>query len=165
MVGFWNQQFIHFGSHIKKLLEDGHIQHMQFNGDSRFRLGCDIVTIGRIERLLCDYPDRFRKFAFSSREQEYCDEQAFPSQHYAARWAIKEAFIKALGVPGRNPDFTSIEVVREESPRLSLSEDGLDLLSQVALTRQSSPRDTTIAISMSHERQADLALGSVFVVF
>lgn len=128
-------------------------------------VGSDIVAISRIERLLDEYPDKFRNFAYSDTERRYCDEQRYPPQHYAARWAVKEAYIKAVGDPGTNPDLSTIQVVRRPNPRLSLSDDGLELLSREAATRGTSAEATSIAVSLSHEKVLDLAQGVVVVQF
>lgn len=133
-----------------------------FSG-SEIAIGIDLVTITRIQRLLEDYPNRFRNFGFTPEEQTYCDGQAFPHQHYAARWSVKEAFIKSVGQSGANPDLTSIEVHREP-PQLTLSDDGLNLLKQKA-QKEISPKDTDIVFSIAHEQEADLAIGFVVIIF
>jgi len=129
---------------------------------SNLLIGSDIVAISRITQLLDNYPNKFKKFAFSPLEQQYCDKQANPSQHYAARWAIKEAYIKSTGKVGSNPDLSTIEIVRDPTPSLSLSGDGLELLRE-ASTRDHPVDQATIAISLSHEKELDMALGVVIV--
>jgi holo-[acyl-carrier protein] synthase len=59
-------------------------------------VGADIVEIARVARSLRRQP-AFASAVFSAEEQRYCDAQASPDQHYAARFAAKEAFLKALG--------------------------------------------------------------------
>ena len=61
-------------------------------------LGTDIVNISRIESLLEKWRDRFINRVFTRKERDYCMDKKFPSQHFAARFAAKEAFLKALGV-------------------------------------------------------------------
>ena len=132
---------------------------------SNLAVGIDVVSISRIERILDNYPNKFRDFVYTVDEQQYCDDQFSPSQHYAVRWAAKEAYIKAVGKFGVNPDLTSIEVVREPVPHLSLTGDGYRLLSKVTSDRDASPDSSSIALSMSHERHIDLALGFVLIIF
>jgi holo-[acyl-carrier protein] synthase len=59
-------------------------------------VGTDIVEIARIGRSLRRQP-AFAEAVFSEEERRYCDAQARPDQHYAARFAAKEAFLKAVG--------------------------------------------------------------------
>jgi holo-[acyl-carrier protein] synthase len=59
-------------------------------------VGTDIVEIARIGRSLRRQP-AFAAEVFSADERSYCDAQARPEQHYAARFAAKEAFLKAVG--------------------------------------------------------------------
>jgi len=62
-------------------------------------IGIDLVTVSRIETLIARHGDRFKNKLFTLAEQAYCDGYAKPAQHYAARFAAKEAILKALGVP------------------------------------------------------------------
>lgn len=60
-------------------------------------IGNDIVDISRIEQTL-SRGSQFKHKMFSPDEIAYCDAQRLPAQHYAARWAVKEAYLKAFGV-------------------------------------------------------------------
>ncbi|MGI5860845.1 MAG: holo-ACP synthase [Myxococcales bacterium] len=84
-------------------------------------IGTDIVEIDRLERSL--QRERFAEGVFGEREQAYCEARPRPAQHYAARFAAKEAFLKALGLGiFSGVALRDIEVVREgdEAPRLEL---------------------------------------------
>ncbi|HEY3070713.1 MAG TPA: holo-ACP synthase [Gaiellaceae bacterium] len=59
-------------------------------------VGLDLIEIGRIERALARY-GAFRERCFTESERAYCDSRPNPAQHYAARFAGKEAVGKALG--------------------------------------------------------------------
>lgn len=59
--------------------------------------GIDLVPIARIERMLADHPDRFLARCFTPHEQESCIRRARAAEHLAARFAAKEAILKALG--------------------------------------------------------------------
>lgn len=59
-------------------------------------LGVDIVEIPRMRKILERTP-AFAERAFSADERAYCDAAADPAKHYAARFAAKEAALKALG--------------------------------------------------------------------
>lgn len=126
-------------------------------------IGIDLVAITRIKRIMEDHPEQFRNFAFTTDEQQYCDEQTFPHQHYAARWAVKEAFIKALREPESNPNLTTIEVVNQPAPQLSLSGETSAILDQRASQENSSLDEVCISISMAHEQNVDLAIGAVVI--
>jgi holo-[acyl-carrier protein] synthase len=60
------------------------------------RVGVDLIEIERIRRALERHPG-FRERCFTSDEIAYCDSKANPAQHYAGRFAGKEAVGKALG--------------------------------------------------------------------
>ncbi|HEX8355169.1 MAG TPA: 4'-phosphopantetheinyl transferase superfamily protein, partial [Pyrinomonadaceae bacterium] len=60
-------------------------------------IGIDIIEIRRVREVLARTP-RFRERVFTERERAYCDSRgaAAAAQHYAARFAAKEAAFKAL---------------------------------------------------------------------
>jgi len=60
-------------------------------------IGVDLVEVERVTELLGKYSGRFAWRVFTDKEREYCDRMANPGQHYAARFAAKEAFLKAIG--------------------------------------------------------------------
>ena len=58
--------------------------------------GIDIIEVERVEQRVGS-DNGFRELVFSKDEILYCDSKAFPFQHYAGRFAAKEAFLKAIG--------------------------------------------------------------------
>lgn len=66
-------------------------------------LGTDIVEIARIQRLLNRYGKRFLERIFTDEEIYYCRQRTKAAASFAARWAAKEAFFKALGTGMRPP--------------------------------------------------------------
>jgi holo-[acyl-carrier protein] synthase len=68
----------------------------RWNKAGPFALGTDIVEIARIRRLAKTSP-RFLKRVFTGSEIAYCRAKKDPWQHYAVRFAAKEAVWKALG--------------------------------------------------------------------
>ena len=60
-------------------------------------IGIDIVEISRIERILNEYGEIFTHRIFTAGEIAYCERKKCPAIYYAARFAAKEAFLKALG--------------------------------------------------------------------
>ena len=59
-------------------------------------VGVDLIEIERVRRALERYPS-FRERCFTEEERRYCDSRPNPAQHYAARFAGKEAVGKAIG--------------------------------------------------------------------
>ena len=59
-------------------------------------IGIDLVKIDRIDKAGKNHSG-FLERVFSEREREYCARQKFPAQHYAGRFAAKEAVLKAIG--------------------------------------------------------------------
>jgi holo-[acyl-carrier protein] synthase len=89
--------------------------------------GIDVIEVDRIERALT-HPkigERFRARVYTSGEIEYCEARGKPRfQSYAARFAAKEATMKALGTGwNRNVGWSEIEVVRRRgsAPTIVLS--------------------------------------------
>lgn len=76
--------------------------------------GIDLVENERIRDVLARWDVRFTERVFTSAERIYCDSKAFPVQHYAARFAIKEAVAKGLrtGI-GPHMGWNEIEVERD----------------------------------------------------
>ncbi len=62
-------------------------------------VGIDLTPVDRMERALARHGDRFEKRVFTDGERAYCRARARPADHFAARFAAKEAALKALGVP------------------------------------------------------------------
>jgi len=59
-------------------------------------IGIDLVKIDRIDKAGKSHVG-FLERVFTDREREYCSRQKFPAQHYAGRFAAKEAVLKAIG--------------------------------------------------------------------
>ena len=116
-----------------------------------FRLGTDLVEVARIADLLSRHEARFRERVFTPAELEYAD--ANPkrtAEHLAARFAAKEAAMKALGTGlTHGIHWTDLEVVRDTSgaPTLGLHNAAADVAARAGIT--------ATAISLSHtERYA-----------
>jgi phosphopantetheinyl transferase (holo-ACP synthase) len=61
------------------------------------RVGVDLIEIERIRRALARHGEGFKRRCFTAAEIAYCDAKPNPPQHYAGRFAAKEAVGKALG--------------------------------------------------------------------
>jgi len=90
-------------------------------------VGLDLVDVPRMKRELARAGGGFRETVFIADEIAYCEGQGRPAVHYAARFAAKEAFFKALGTGwrGAGPTWTEVAVTRNDlgRPDLALSGD------------------------------------------
>jgi holo-[acyl-carrier protein] synthase len=84
-------------------------------------VGVDVIEIERIRRVLERHPS-FRERCFTEAERAYCDARPNPAQHYAARFAGKEAVGKALGFGvARAFAWKDVEIVGRPKPSVRLS--------------------------------------------
>jgi holo-[acyl-carrier protein] synthase len=117
--------------------------------------GIDLVATARIAAMLDRHGDHFIQRVFTERERSYC--RANPrrrAEHYAARFAAKEAVFKAIGTGWRDgTTWTDVEVTRRPS-----GEPGLKICGR---TRQiaDAMQVTHWHVSLSHTD--DLAIASV----
>jgi len=102
--------------------------------------GIDIVEVDRIGHLLARHGRRFLERCFRP------GETTSDPESLAARWAAKEAFLKALGGYVGNIPYRDIEVVRSGEGPVSLKLHGR------ALTALERTGTTRIHLAVSHER-------------
>jgi len=114
----------------------------------RSGVGIDLLEIDRLERALERHP-RLAERVFTAAEREYAAARARPGRHLAARFAAKEAVVKALGLSG-GFGLGEIEVVAGEPPAVRLSgraaEVGAGLDIQISLTHS---RDAAAAVAFA----------------
>jgi holo-[acyl-carrier protein] synthase len=85
------------------------------------KVGFDVIEIDRVARTLERYAS-FRERCFTEEEQAYCDSRPNPAQHYAARFAGKEAVGKALGFGvARAFAWKDVEIAGRPKPSVQLS--------------------------------------------
>lgn len=90
-----------------------------------FGLGIDLCDVPRIRAALKRFPDRFRGRIFTPAEVAFCDARPDPAASYAARFAAKEAFAKALGTGLRGlVGWREIEVRDNERSRPTIEVSG-----------------------------------------
>ena len=116
-------------------------------------IGTDIVLVARIEEALEKYGERFVRRIFTDEERRYCEAQKHKFQHYAARFAAKEAFSKAIGT-GITGDmtWTSVEVVK-----IRTGEPFLRVHGKIA----EKYGDCTLHVSLSHTSESALAMVAI----
>ena len=115
-------------------------------------IGNDIVKVSRIEKLVDRYDQRFLRRVFTVTETAYASGKARPALHLAARFAAKEAFVKALGSGLREGlNWCDIEVVNNElgQPQLKL----YNYARQVCYERC----NATTWLSLAHEQEFAIA--------
>jgi holo-[acyl-carrier protein] synthase len=115
-------------------------------------IGIDIIEVARIREVLLRTP-RFAERVFTRAEREYCDSRgAVAAQHYAARFAAKEAALKALQTGWRGGiSWQDVEVLSRESgaPYLVLTGQVLEVFEKLGASRTH--------LSMSHTTQHAIA--------
>jgi holo-[acyl-carrier protein] synthase len=122
------------------------------------RVGLDLVAVSTVvESLRGAHRDRYLERVHTAREVEDCRGASgeIDAERLAARFAAKEATIKALPGAGEGVALTQIEVLRDESGEVSLALSGraADLLERSG--------GTEIAVSLTHE--AGIAAASVVI--
>lgn len=98
-------------------------------------VGVDLCDVDRLRESMARTPG-MRKRLFSPSEQEYCERRRDPAERYAARFAAKEAVLKALGVGLGACALYDIVVVNEKSgaPRLVLEDSAARLAAEKGVT-------------------------------
>lgn len=107
----------------------------------RISIGVDCEEIGRFRNKTKD--EAFLKKIYTPEEIEYCLSKPNPEQHLAARFAGKEAVMKALNDMGEESFFNEIEILNNEEgiPRVFMKKNS----------------DTDIKISLSHSKEMAIA--------
>lgn len=110
-------------------------------------IGIDIVSNDRIKLLHQRFGERFLERVFSKREIEYCMRHTNPYPHLSARFAVKEALIKALKKP-KGLRLRDIELINssEGTPQIFVK----------------NIQNQEILVSISHEK--DYSVGFVILV-
>lgn len=116
-------------------------------------LGTDLAEVPRIRRSIADFGDRFLDRIYTPAERAYCASKANSAERYAARFAAKEAAMKALGTGWRRGvRWKDFEVSNEPSGRPILR------LSGVAREIADSLGATRISVSLTHTAEFAFAI-------
>ncbi len=99
-------------------------------------IGVDLVEVDRMRRTLARTPALVERL-FTDAERAYCERRRDPTERFAARFAAKEAVMKALGVGLGAVGWHEVEVVRAESgrPSLALTGRAADLAAELGVVR------------------------------
>ena len=117
-----------------------------------FGTGIDIVEVFRMRDAIKKWGENFLGKIFTMREIKYSNSRRFSHQHFAARFAAKEAVVKAFGAPRRYPiKWTDIEVLndREGKPVIEFHDDALKL--------RKMKKVSDVIVSMSHSKNYAIA--------
>jgi holo-[acyl-carrier protein] synthase len=119
--------------------------------------GIDIVEVFRMRDAISKWGDNFLTKVFTDKEIKYSNSKRFAPQHFAARFAAKEAVIKAFGVAKKHPvNWNDIEIFNdsEGKPIISFSNDALKLKKMKKVSE--------VVVSMSHSK--NYAVASVILL-
>jgi holo-[acyl-carrier protein] synthase len=113
-------------------------------------IGVDLVDVSRMRQAILRWGEGFLRRVFTPREIAFCESSPAKYERYAARFAAKEAVVKALGTGFRRGVFcTQVEIVDNEHspPHVELSGKARDLAGTA-----------DILLSLSHERATAVAV-------
>lgn len=118
--------------------------------------GIDIAEVPRVGAAIERFGDRFLRRIFTDAERKYCDSKANRIERYAARFAAKEAAMKALGTGwNHGVGWRDIEVHRPPGSRPTLRFHGV--------AAQFAARLGTSNISLSLSHTPEQAIASVIL--
>ena len=129
------------------------MSHAPSGDQARLAVGVDLVAVEEVQAALARFGERYLNRVFTDHEIACSSgEGQVRARHLAARFAAKEATIKALGPSDRLPSWRSIEVRQDESGRcgLRLSGHAADLARRACLKE--------FAVSLSHEGSIAVAV-------
>jgi holo-[acyl-carrier protein] synthase len=122
-------------------------------------IGVDAVDIAHMRTILERTPT-FRTRCFTEQERTYADQRSDPTERYAARFAVKEAVMKAMGLGLGAFGFYDCETVIAESgaPTLVLRGPALDHANERGVTNwhitMTHTETTAIAMVVAESRTA-----------
>ena len=110
-----------------------------------FGIGTDIVECNRIAQMIDKHDHMFIDRVFTPTEIEYCSNRKASTQHFAGRWAAKEAILKSLGTGwAKGISWTDIEICNEMGgqPKVRLGGGAREVCEKKGIT--------DILVSISH---------------
>jgi holo-[acyl-carrier protein] synthase len=117
-----------------------------------FGIGTDIIEVERLQALL-QKGEAYLETIFSENEINYCESKGRKAEHYAARFAVKEAFLKALGTGWRDGiRFSEIEVSNDALGKPQLK------LYGTAKEKASINEIKQMSVSLSHIKEIAIAV-------
>ena len=107
-------------------------------------VGIDMIEVERVADKI-NKESGFRELVFSPKEIAYCESKKSKFEHYAARFAAKEAFFKALGTGwAENTQFNEVEIInnKDGKPEVQLLGSTLETINAMGIKK--------ILVSLSH---------------
>jgi len=95
--------------------------------------GIDIIEIERIQKAIDRWGDNFLAHVFTDEEISYAKKRKFPTQHFAARFAAKEAVLKAFG-DNAHINWKDIQIKNEKSGRPNCTYIGPDFKDKILIS-------------------------------
>ncbi len=117
-----------------------------------FGVGIDIIEVARIAEQI-EKESGLKERLFTKGEIAYCESKASRVQNFAARFAAKEAFMKALGTGWRNGiAFTDIEIVNDPlgQPELQVHGKAREIANERIIT--------AMRVSLAHLKETAIAI-------
>jgi holo-[acyl-carrier protein] synthase len=118
-------------------------------------LGIDIIEIARIKQSIEKYGDRFLDKVFTKGEINYCNKKFNKYQHYAARFAAKEAVYKALASGWK-------EGLRWKDIEIQNDPTGMPVVKPGGKLQSFLANDTQLRISISHSENYVTSVAIIF---
>lgn len=122
-------------------------------------IGTDIIECPRIARMIDSHGDLFLKRVFTPVEIDYCAGRKMAYQHFAARWAAKEAVLKTLGTGwAAGISWTDVELCNLPGgkPVIRLYNRASEIAQEMGIAE--------VFISVSHTREYAVAFASAMGV-
>src|SRR5437773_1947474 len=114
-----------------------------------FGIGIDTIEVPRIARTIEEYNNQFLNRIFTTDEIRYCNWRKYSAEHFAARFAAKEAFAKAIGTGIRKGFiWREVEVTNEFSgkPVIVLQGTMIEKVKKIVTS------DYQILVSLTHTK-------------
>ena len=127
-------------------------------GSEVLGIGTDIIECLRIAQMIDRHGDLFITRVYTEHEIEYCSTKKQSTQHYAGRWAAKEAVLKALSTGWRRGiSWRDVEVRNEPggAPRINLYGGAREVAEQLGVA------DMHISISHCRSHATAFAVAAV----
>ena len=99
-------------------------------------IGTDIVECIRIRRMIDVHGELFLHRVYTDREIRYCQSRRHAAEHFAGRWAAKEAVLKALGTGWRRGiSWRDIEIRNDPSgqPKVAVRGEAKEIAKKMQL--------------------------------
>ena len=110
-------------------------------------IGTDIIEVVRIGQMIERHGELFLERVFTPGEIRYCQGRKHAMEHYAGRWAAKEAILKCLGTGwSKGISWTDLEVINDHggAPKVALAGAAADIARGLGIGE--------IMVSISHCR-------------